>query len=92
MASQSTTTESAFRKHVPDLSLPRFTMMKKQTPYEYAKEFIEGGQPPWLHGLFLHWRRLLKEPFKGISNDGMHSPTLRWLSLSIMLRQELTFC
>lgn len=61
---------SAFRKHLPDLSLPRFTTMKKQTPYEYAKEFIEGGQPPWLHGLFMHWRELLKEPFKGVTNDG----------------------
>ncbi|KAL1904410.1 hypothetical protein Sste5344_009860 [Sporothrix stenoceras] len=59
---------------MPDLSLPRFTTMKKQTPYEYAKEFIEGGKPPWFHGLFLHWKRLLKEPYTGISNDGTIRP------------------
>jgi hypothetical protein len=44
--------------------------MQKQDAHEYAKEFIEGGNPPWLHGLFLHWRKLFQDPFKGITNDG----------------------
>ncbi|KAI5461277.1 hypothetical protein BGZ63DRAFT_414077 [Mariannaea sp. PMI_226] len=71
MSSQSTEAPvSGFREHLPDLSLPRFTTMKEQTPYEYVAAFKESGQPPWLHGLFLHWRNLLKEPYKGITNDG----------------------
>lgn len=77
MGSQSQPAGSnGFRKYLPDLSLPRFTTMKKQTPYEYATAFIEGGQPPWLHGLFMHWRSLLKEPYKGITNDGRVRPGL----------------
>ncbi|KAH8733477.1 hypothetical protein BGZ61DRAFT_585309 [Ilyonectria robusta] len=76
MASQSSAAPSAFRQHLPDLSIPRFTSMAKQDPYEYAKEFKEGGQPPWLHGLFLHWRDLLKEPYKGITNNGKVRPDL----------------
>ncbi|KAK7421806.1 hypothetical protein QQX98_002022 [Neonectria punicea] len=72
MASQSIdSASSAFRQHIPDLSIPRFTTMQNQDPYEYTKQFKESGQPPWLHGLFLHWRDLLKEPYKGITNDGM---------------------
>lgn len=80
MASQSSAAPSAFRQHLPDLSIPRFTSMAKQDPYEYAKEFKEGGQPPWLHGLFLHWRDLLKEPYKGITNNGMSASSYKSLS------------
>lgn len=61
---------SSFRKHLPDLSLPRFTVMKKQTPYEYAKQFIESGHSPWIHGLFSHWKYILKDSYTGITNDG----------------------
>lgn len=64
-------TPSPFRQYLPDLALPRFTTMKTQTPHEYARAFIEGGQPPWLHGLYLHWRKLLQEPYKGVTNDGV---------------------
>lgn len=59
-----------YRQYLPDLSLPRFTIMQKQDAHEYAKEFIMGGNPPWLHGLYLHWRKLFQDPFKGITNDG----------------------
>ncbi|KAI8651883.1 hypothetical protein NCS56_01404500 [Fusarium sp. Ph1] len=61
---------SAFREHLPDLSTPRFTAMQKQNAHEYAEVFKASGQPPWLHGLFLHWRKLFEEPCKGITNDG----------------------
>ncbi|KAL2255835.1 hypothetical protein VTK26DRAFT_2633 [Humicola hyalothermophila] len=66
----------AYRQHLPDLSIPRFTEMQKQDAHEYAKAFIEGGVPPWLHGLYLHWRKLFQEPFKGITNDGRVRPGL----------------
>lgn len=65
-----------FREHLPDLSTPRFTTMQQQDAHEYAKAFIEGGNPPWLHALYLHWRELFKEPFKGITNDGHVRPGL----------------
>ncbi|KAK3397762.1 hypothetical protein B0T20DRAFT_230924 [Sordaria brevicollis] len=65
-----------YRQHLPDLSLPRFTNMQQQDAHEYAKEFIEGGNPPWLHGLYLHWRKLFQYPFKGITNDGTVRPNL----------------
>lgn len=59
-----------YRQFLPDLSIPRFTIMAQQDAHVYAKEFIEGGNPPWLHALYLHWLKLLKEPFKGVTNDG----------------------
>ncbi|KAK4232271.1 hypothetical protein QBC38DRAFT_405627 [Podospora fimiseda] len=59
-----------YHAHLPDLTIPRFTEMAKHDAHSYAKEFIESGNPPWLHGLFLHWRKLFQEPFKGITNDG----------------------
>ncbi|RSL91335.1 hypothetical protein CEP51_000335 [Fusarium floridanum] len=61
---------SSFRKHLPDLSIPRFTTMQKQNAYEYAEAFKTSGQPPWLHGLYLHWRKLFEEPYQGITNNG----------------------
>lgn len=63
----------AYRQHLPDLSIPRFTEMQKQDAHEYAKTFIEGGNPPWLHGLYLHWRKLFQEPFRGVTNDGVYT-------------------
>lgn len=67
---------SAFRRHLPDLGLPRFTTMQKQDAHEYAHAFKTSGQPPWLHGLFLHWRELFMEPFRGITTNGINSNLL----------------
>ncbi|ENH70020.1 hypothetical protein FOC1_g10002328 [Fusarium oxysporum f. sp. cubense race 1] len=44
--------------------------MRKQDAYEYADAFKKDGNPPWIHGLYLHWRELLAEPYKGVTNDG----------------------
>lgn len=63
--------DGAYRQYLPDLSTPRFTEMQKQDAHEYAKAFKESGNPPWLHALYLHWRKLFQEPFKGITNDGV---------------------
>ena len=60
-----------FRQHVPDLSIPRFTVAKKQTPYEYVDEFQKNHVPPWLHNLTETWKELLQEPFQGVTSDGM---------------------
>lgn len=61
---------SPFRQYLPDLALPRFTTMKTQDAHEYAKAFMEGGRPPWIHGLWKHWLSLFQEPFKGVTSDG----------------------
>ena len=66
----SETLGGTYHRYLPDLSIPRFTTMQKQDAHEYAKDFKEGGVPPWLHALYLHWRKLLQEPFKGVTNDG----------------------
>ncbi|KAK0656361.1 hypothetical protein B0T16DRAFT_318664 [Cercophora newfieldiana] len=76
MANQEAAAGGEYRKHLPDLSTPRFMTMQQQDAHEYAKAFIEGGNPPWLHALYLHWRELFKEPFKGITNDGHVRPDL----------------
>ncbi|RGP61668.1 hypothetical protein FLONG3_10454 [Fusarium longipes] len=60
-----------FRQYLPDLSLPRFQDMKKQDAHEYADNFKKGGQPPWLYGLYLHWRKLFQQPYQGITSDGV---------------------
>lgn len=62
---------AAFRQHLPDLSQPRFTTAKQQTPYEYSEAFQKHHQPPWLYNLTQAWQELLKEPYKGVTNDGM---------------------
>lgn len=62
--------ESAYRQHLPDISIPRFATMRKQDAHEYGDDFKQNGNPPWLHGLYLHWLELLKEPFRGVTNDG----------------------
>jgi hypothetical protein len=59
-----------FRQYLPDLSSPRFQAMQKQDAHAYAEAFKTSGNPPWLHGLYLHWRKLFQERFKGITNDG----------------------
>jgi len=60
-----------YRQFLPDLSTPRFTTMQTQDAHVYAEAFKSGGMPPWLHALYLHWLKLVKEPFKGVTNDGM---------------------
>ncbi|UZP39384.1 hypothetical protein NXS19_007200 [Fusarium pseudograminearum] len=63
--------DEGFRQYLPDLNQPRFQDMKKQDAYEYAEIFKKGGQPPWLHGLYLHWRKLFNEPYQGVTSDGV---------------------
>ncbi len=59
-----------YRQFLPDLSIPRFTTMQKQDARVYAEAFKKGGVPPWLHALYMHWLKMLKEPFKGVTSDG----------------------
>ncbi|KKA29337.1 hypothetical protein TD95_001948 [Thielaviopsis punctulata] len=66
----------AYRQFLPDLTTPRFTTMAKQNCYEYAADFKANAQPPWLHGLYMHWLKLLQEPLKGVTNDGFVRPGL----------------
>lgn len=47
--------------------------MQKQDAYEYAATFKGRQSPPWLYALVQHWRKLLTEPFKGITSDGEFS-------------------
>lgn len=62
---------ATYHKHLPDLGIPRFQIMKQQDAHEYAEEFInKSHQPPWLYALYKHWRSLFEEPFKGVTNDG----------------------
>lgn len=61
---------SAFREHLPDLSIPRFTTAAKQDLYEYAQFFKDNHAPPWLFELTQAWEKLYDEPFKGVTSDG----------------------
>jgi hypothetical protein len=80
MASDDQDDGGAYRQHLPDLTIPRFTTMQTQDAHEYAHAFKERGVPPWLHGLYLHWRNLFQEPFRGVTNDGLfHHPSSPWL-------------
>ncbi|KAL6248120.1 hypothetical protein RBB50_004374 [Rhinocladiella similis] len=67
---------SAYRQYLPDLSIPRFTTMKTENAHAYAQRFKESGIPPWIHALWLHWQKLLSEPFRGVTNDGVVRPGL----------------
>ncbi|KAI3323473.1 hypothetical protein HD806DRAFT_522646 [Xylariaceae sp. AK1471] len=60
-----------FRQYLPDLTTPRFTAIAQNDAFGHAKELKENQAPPWLYGLYTHWRKLLQEPFKGITNDGI---------------------
>ncbi|RDA93869.1 hypothetical protein CP533_4532 [Ophiocordyceps camponoti-saundersi (nom. inval.)] len=60
----------SFRAHLPDLRAERFVQMQKQDAHQYAASFLQTGHPPQLYALYQHWRKLLAEPFKGITNDG----------------------
>lgn len=66
----STKPAGEFRKWLPDLKHPRFTAMQNQDAYEYVNEFKTDQNPPWLYNLYVHWRELFHEPYKGITNDG----------------------
>lgn len=61
---------SEFRQHLPDLSIPRFTVSAKQNAYEYADDFKKNHVPPWLYNLTETWKELLVEPLKGVTSDG----------------------
>lgn len=65
-----------YRKYLPDLSIPRFTTMKQQDAHVYVRDFKENHGPPWLHALYTHWLKLLSEPYKGVTNDGIVRPGL----------------
>ncbi|KAI1810492.1 hypothetical protein GGS20DRAFT_567329 [Poronia punctata] len=62
---------SAFRQYLPDLDSPRFTTLAQNDAHSHAEELKEKRAPPWLYGLYQHWMKLLQEPFKGITNDGI---------------------
>lgn len=59
-----------FRQYLPDLSTPRFTTLAQCDAHSHARELTEKQRPPWLYGLYMHWQKLLQEPYKGITNDG----------------------
>lgn len=61
---------AAFRRYLPDLSSPRFTSIASHTPYTYTAQFLSTQHPPWLYGLYKHWRALFAQPYKGVTNDG----------------------
>lgn len=44
--------------------------MQSQDAYEYVDAFKTRQNPPWLYNLYVHWRELFHEPYKGITNDG----------------------
>ena len=60
----------SYHQYLPDLSLPRFQVMRNQDAHEYAEAFKKGRNPPWLHALYTHWKDLAQEPFKGVTTDG----------------------
>ena len=62
---------SEFRQHLPDLSIPRFTLSKEQNAHQYVADFKKNHVPPWLHNLTETWKDLLAEPFKGVTSDGV---------------------
>lgn len=59
-----------FREYLPDLATPRFTRIAECDAYSHAAELVDHQRPPWLYGLYQHWLKLLKEPFRGVTNDG----------------------
>ncbi|KAI1134991.1 hypothetical protein F5Y05DRAFT_188092 [Hypoxylon sp. FL0543] len=65
-----------FRQYLPDLNTPRFQAIAQNDAYGHARELLEHHRPPWLYGLYVHWRKLFEEPFKGVTNDGTVRPNL----------------
>lgn len=67
---QAQNASKTYHEFLPNLDQPRFQNMQKQDAHEYAAAFKQDGQPPWLHALYLHWRDLFNEPFRGVTTDG----------------------
>lgn len=55
---------------MPDLNQPRFTAMQQLDAHQYVEDFLKNKHPPWLYELYLHWRQLYEEPFRGVTVDG----------------------
>ncbi|KAL4874451.1 hypothetical protein BJY04DRAFT_225940 [Aspergillus karnatakaensis] len=66
----------SYRKYLPDLDTPRFQAMRHQDAHQYADAFKSNRNPPWLHALYMHWKDLAQEPFKGVTTDGNIRPNL----------------
>ncbi|KAJ4348201.1 uncharacterized protein N0V89_009573 [Didymosphaeria variabile] len=81
--------DNAFWQFLPDLTEPRFATLQQQDAHEYAAAFERNAQPPWLHGLWQHWRQLFEEPFWGITNDGVIRPGLFSLQEEDVLVAEI---
>jgi len=79
-----------YRKHLPNLNVPRFQMMKKQNAHEYVHDFKTNHAPPWLYALYEHWRSLLAEPFKGVTSDGPYLLHLTKVISAYHIPQELS--
>lgn len=62
---------AGFRKYIPDLDTLRFQTAKVQDCYQYAENFQESHNPPWLYNLTQAWQELLREPYKGLTTDGL---------------------
>ncbi|KAF5566671.1 NAD(P)-binding protein [Fusarium phyllophilum] len=71
METKNVASRGEFRKYLPDLSTPRFVAMQKQDAHSYAADFEKNKNPPWLHALWEHWKDLHKEPFRGVTSDGV---------------------
>lgn len=82
--------KSHYGQYLPDLTQPRFTNMSKQTYREYADDFKQHARPPWLHALWMHWRDLFKEPYRGVSTDGKIIPDLFPIQDEGMPMEEIT--
>ncbi|SPJ71012.1 uncharacterized protein FTOL_00740 [Fusarium torulosum] len=71
MEANTATSRGTFRQYLPDLSTPRFVALQQQDAHAYAADFMENQNPPWLYALYKHWTDLYKEPFKGVTSDGI---------------------
>lgn len=64
---------AGFRQYIPDLNTPRFQTAKDLDCYQYAENFLKSHNPPWLYDLTQTWQELLREPYKGLTADGLPS-------------------
>ncbi|KAH7027253.1 uncharacterized protein B0I36DRAFT_364485 [Microdochium trichocladiopsis] len=76
VAATAAASPSGFRSHLPDLTAPRFQALAAADAHSHARELLEHRRPPWLHGLYEHWMQLLREPFRGVTSDGVVKPGL----------------
>lgn len=80
-AEQQDAQRTSFRQYLPDLDTPRFQAIATNDAHGHAKELLEHHRPPWLYGLYVHWRKLFEEPFKGVTTDGtftLCTPDVKW--------------